>query len=217
MTGVGEQSPSLSQDMPAMMTQVHLHRCLLLLISFHILSYLLTHVNLLKVNMSYHIILYHISSYLPISPHISSYLLISYHTFSILHIYFLIPPHISSYLLISIYLLIISFAFSEHVHSIWEPDVRCSSYPLISFYLPVSPHIFSYLLISSHISSYFLISPHISSHLLFFQSMCIPSGSPMSAAPDIMTSSTSSLQGLRKSSGARSKLPTSQISQFCTE
>jgi len=50
-------------------------------------------------------------------------------------------------------------------------------------------------------------SPSLSQDMpaMMTQSMCIPSGSPMSAAPDIMTSSTSSLQGLRKSSGLRSR------------
>jgi len=37
------------------------------------------------------------------------------------------------------------------------------------------------------------------------QSMCIPSGTPVTPAPDIMTSSTSSLQGLRKGSGLRNQ------------
>jgi len=50
-------------------------------------------------------------------------------------------------------------------------------------------------------------SPSLSQDMpaMMTQSMCIPSGSPMSAAPDIMTSSTSSLQGLRKSSGLRNQ------------
>merc|ERR1719242_2622491 len=50
-------------------------------------------------------------------------------------------------------------------------------------------------------------SPSLSQDMpaMMTQSMCIPSGSPMSAAPDIMTSSTSSLQGLRKTSGLRSR------------
>ena len=60
----------------------------------------------------------------------------------------------------------------------------------------------------------FILSHH---HVFYVQSMCIPSGSPMSAAPDIMTSSTSSLQGLRKSSGLRSKLHSSQLTTLCTE
>merc|ERR1719228_1556049 len=37
------------------------------------------------------------------------------------------------------------------------------------------------------------------------QSMCIPSGTPMDPTPDIMTSSTSSLQQGRKGSGLRSR------------
>ena len=52
---------------------------------------------------------------------------------------------------------------------------------------------------------------------LFVQSMCIPSGSPMTAAPDIMTSSTSSLQGSRKSSGLRSESHDVKASCICTE
>merc|ERR1719445_2980837 len=50
-------------------------------------------------------------------------------------------------------------------------------------------------------------SPSLSQDMpaMMTQSMCIPSGSPMTAAPDIMTSSTSSLQGSRKSSGLRSR------------
>merc|ERR1719362_1676024 len=50
-------------------------------------------------------------------------------------------------------------------------------------------------------------SPSLSQDMpaMMTQSMCIPSGSPMSAAPDIMTSSTSSLQGSRKSSGLRNQ------------
>ena len=51
----------------------------------------------------------------------------------------------------------------------------------------------------------------------FVQSMCIPSGSPMTAAPDIMTSSTSSLQGSRKSSGLRSESHDVKASCICTE
>ena len=52
---------------------------------------------------------------------------------------------------------------------------------------------------------------------LFVQSMCIPSGSPMTAAPDIMTSSTSSLQGSRKSSGLRSESHDVKASCICTQ
>merc|ERR1719370_1050277 len=50
-------------------------------------------------------------------------------------------------------------------------------------------------------------SPSLSQDMpaMMTQSMCIPSGSPMTAAPDIMTSSTSSLQGSRKSSGLRNR------------
>jgi len=50
-------------------------------------------------------------------------------------------------------------------------------------------------------------SPSLSQDMpaMMTQSMCIPSGSPMTAAPDIMTSSTSSLQGSRKSSGLRNQ------------
>merc|ERR1719370_2461925 len=50
-------------------------------------------------------------------------------------------------------------------------------------------------------------SPNLSQDMpaMMTQSMCIPSGSPMSAAPDIMTSSIPSLQGLRKSSGLRNR------------
>merc|ERR1719445_389363 len=50
-------------------------------------------------------------------------------------------------------------------------------------------------------------SPSLSQDMpaMMTQSMCIPLGSPMTAAPDIMTSSTSSLQGSRKSSGLRSR------------
>ena len=132
----------------------------------------------------------HILSYLLIFPHISSYILIV--------IDLLISCHILSYVLISYKYFLVFRACA----SLWKPDVLS--------YLLTSYHTSSYLLISCHIVLYILKIPYISSYLLYFQSMCIPSGSPMSAAPDIMTSSTSSLQGLRKSSGLRSKL----ISQF---
>ena len=131
----------------------------------------------------------HILSYLFIFPHMSSYILIV--------IDLLIACHILSYVLISYQYFLVFRA--------WKPDVLS--------YLLTSYHTSSYLLISCHIVLYILKIPYISSYLLYFQSMCIPSGSPMSAAPDIMTSSTSSLQGLRKSSGLRSK-PTSQFSQL---
>merc|ERR1719445_2494001 len=62
-------------------------------------------------------------------------------------------------------------------------------------------------------------SPSLSQDMpaMMTQSMCIPSGSPMTAAPDIMTSSTSSLQGSRKSSGLRSESHDVKASCICTQ
>ena len=130
-------------------------------------------------------------------------LLISYHT----SLYLLISCNFCSYAChddpgdASLNMAIYHHFCSEHVQCAYHREAQC-------LLLLISYHTSSYL-------SYLLISPLISSYLLIplkylfnFQSMCIPSGSPMSAAPDIMTSSTSSLQGLRKSSGLRSK-PTS--------